>query len=41
MARTIDREKGREILIALIHEGPRSYAEAYNALAPRDMTLNL
>ncbi|MBL7169264.1 hypothetical protein ISS40_11380 [Candidatus Bathyarchaeota archaeon] len=41
IARTIDREKGREALISLIHEGPRSYAEAYNALAPRDMTLNL
>ena len=41
MARTIDREKGRETLITLIHEGPRSYAEAYNTLAPRDMTVNL
>jgi len=26
---------------ALIHEGPCSYAEAYNALAPGEMTLNL
>ena len=41
MARTIDRERGRETLIALIHEGPRSYAEAYNTLAPRDMKVNL
>ena len=41
MARTIYRERSREALISLIHEGPRSYAEAYNALAPGNMTLNL
>lgn len=32
MAQTIDRERGRETLISLIHECHRSYAETYNAL---------
>ena len=40
-ATPLDHATIRAHIIALIHEGLRSYAEAYYALAPIEMTLNL
>jgi len=41
MARTIDSESGRGVLISLIEEGSRSFAEAYNGLAPEGTRIEI
>lgn len=41
MARTIEAERGRDALIATMHEGPLAYVRLYNALVPEERQVRL